>query len=72
MNLLHNHGPMPPLVVTLFNPGRCCVCGCTEQRPCDFHATRALFWVDVERTICSAPQCFRLYPRILRTRHLHR
>ncbi len=72
MNLFHCRGPAPPLMITMYNPGRCAVCGCTEQEPCDFHRRRPLWWVDVEHTICAAPRCFKVYPRILRERLLHR
>lgn len=72
MNLLHCRGPAPPLFITMFNPGRCVVCGCTEQQPCSFHRKRALWWVDVEHTLCAAPGCFKLWKRIVPAHRLHR
>lgn len=72
MSLLYCTGALAPFRVTMFNAGRCCVCGCTELEPCAFHKRRPLWWVDVEHTVCAAPQCFKLWPRILRTRRLHR
>ena len=71
MSLLDCNGPARPIVVSLWNAGRCQVCGCTEQKPCAFHHTRALWWVDYEHTVCAAPRCFKIYPRILRARRLH-
>lgn len=58
--------------VTMFTPGRCCVCGCTDENPCTFHATRPLWWVDIEHTVCAAPRCFKLWRRLLCVCRLHR
>lgn len=72
MSLYHCRGAAAPLVFTMFNPGRCVVCGCTEQKPCAFHVKRPLWWVDIEHTVCAAPRCFKLWPRMPRARRLHR
>jgi len=71
-SLMDVQGPINLHRITMFNPGRCAVCGCTEQQPCEYHRTRPLWWVDYEHTICAAPGCFKIYPRILRARRLHR
>lgn len=72
MSLLHCTGALRPLVVTMFNAGQCVVCGCTEEKPCAFHTTRPLWWVDVEHTLCAAPGCFKLWRRIVPITRLHR
>jgi len=72
MTILNCNAPQAPLAPHFWNSGRCAVCGCMEQKPCEFHRTRLLWWVDYEHTICSAPRCFKMYPRILRARRLHR
>lgn len=47
-------------------PGRCRYCGCTETRACvlqqvGFPFTMGCWWVDRQRTVCSAPDCYQKY-----------
>ncbi len=49
-------------VAVVYTPGRCRVCGCTQEQACDLGAGFLCWWVDAEYTLCSAPKCLAVVP----------
>ncbi len=49
-------------VLVSTTPGRCRVCGCTENTPCSLGAGFLCWWVDADHTLCSAPACLAVVP----------
>ncbi len=49
-------------VPEIYTPGRCRVCGCTEETACDLGAGFLCWWVDADHTLCSAPKCLAVVP----------
>ena len=42
--------------------GRCRVCGCSNDRPCELEDGMPCAWVDLEKTLCCNPRCVALVP----------
>jgi hypothetical protein len=54
-------------IVSLGNPGKCCVCGCSELKPCLFQVAQGeplvpCSWIDPGKTLCSALRCIAVVP----------
>jgi hypothetical protein len=49
---------MDPIVV----PGKCRVCGCTDETPCRDDDGNPCAWVDVEHTLCDKLDCIAQVP----------
>ncbi len=49
-------------VVVMYTPGRCRVCGCTDDSACDLGAGFVCWWIDAAHTLCSARRCLAVVP----------
>ncbi len=46
----------------VYSPGRCRVCGCSEENACNLGAGFMCWWVDAGHTLCSASRCLAVVP----------
>ena len=46
----------------VLQPGKCRICGCTEERPCADENNNPCAWVDLAHTLCDNLDCIARVP----------